>query len=271
MIQKHVINNRETHILTGFNMTNVMKNHKNKELTHKPFYESSITEPKIYLTNNIIPLNIFQTWHTLKLPPKMKENVELLKSQNPEFIHYLYDDAMCRKFIKENYSLNVLYAFDTLIPGAYKSDLWRLCILHKYGGIYLDIKYSCNEPFKLINLCNKEYWVKDYNYGVYQALMVNLPNNRILMECINKIVYNVQHKLYLSSPLDITGPQLLGKFFSKKEKDEFDLELNCLKGGIIYNNKLILKAYPEYKAEQDANELKQYYSILWNKREVYAS
>ena len=270
MIRKQVINNRETHILTGFNMTHIMKPHKNNQLTHKQFYDVSVSEPKIYVTDNIIPLNIFQTWHTLKLPPKMKENVELLKSQTPEFIHYLYDDEMCRKFIKDNYNLNVLYAFDTLIPGAYKSDLWRLCILHKYGGIYLDIKYSCKDPFKLIELCNKEYWVKDYNYGVYQALMVNLPNNRILMECINKIVYNVQHKLYLSSPLDITGPQLLGKFFSKKEKDDFELELNTSKGGIIYNNTLILKAYPEYKGEQDANELKQYYSILWNKRQVYA-
>ena len=101
---------------------------------------------------------------------------DLLKSQNPEFIHYLYDDEMCRNFIKNNFSINILYAFDTLIPGAYKSDLWRLCILYKYGGIYLDIKYSCNEPFKLLQLCNKEYWVRDYHYGIYQALMVNLPN-----------------------------------------------------------------------------------------------
>ena len=133
----------------------------------------------------------------------------------------------------------------------------------------MDIKYSCNEPFKLLQLCNKEYWVRDYNYGVYQALMVNLPNNRILMDAINKIVYNVKNKLYLSGPLDITGPQLLGKFFSKREKDNFEIELNSKKGGIIYNNILILKAYPEYKGEQDANELKQYYSILWNKRQVY--
>ena len=35
---------------------------------------------------SIIPLNIFQTWHTLDLPPKMKENVELLRRQNPEFL-----------------------------------------------------------------------------------------------------------------------------------------------------------------------------------------
>jgi hypothetical protein len=111
--------------------------------------------------------------------------------------------------------------------------------------------------------------VRDYHYGVYQALMVNLPNNRILMDAINKIAYNVKHRLYLSTPLDITGPQLLGRFFTKSQKDEFELSLNCDKGGIIYNNTLVLKAYPEYKGEQDANELKQYYAILWHKRAIY--
>jgi mannosyltransferase OCH1-like enzyme len=270
MIRKQIINNKETHILTGFNMTHIMKTPKHNKI--KRTIDISYSEPIVTpMTNNIIPLNIFQTWHTLNLPPKMKENVDTLKAQNPEFIHYLYDDDMCRNFIKNNFNINVLYAFDTLIPGAYKSDLWRLCILYKYGGIYLDIKYNCKDPFKLIELCSKEYWVRDYNYGVYQALMVNLPNNRILMDAINKIVYNVKNRLYLSGALDITGPQLLGKFFTKYQKDEFELSLNCDRGGIIYNNRLILKAYPEYKGEQNANELKQYYSILWEKKQVYAS
>ena len=31
---------------------------------------------------SVIPLNLYQTWYTLDLPPKMKENVELIKQQN---------------------------------------------------------------------------------------------------------------------------------------------------------------------------------------------
>ena len=34
-----------------------------------------------------VPLNIFQTWHTLELPPHMKRNVDILKQNNPEFKH----------------------------------------------------------------------------------------------------------------------------------------------------------------------------------------
>ena len=78
---------------------------------------------------HIIPLNIFQTWVTLDLPPKMKRNRKLLIKQNPEFNHYLYDDAMCRNFITKYFSAEVVYTFDKLKPGAYNADLWRYCVL----------------------------------------------------------------------------------------------------------------------------------------------
>ena len=87
----------------------------------------------------VIPLNIYQTWNTKQLPPRMQQRVDLLKLQNPRFNHYLYDDTDCYEFIKNNFEEKVLNAYEQLIPGAYKADLWRLCILYIYGGFYLDI------------------------------------------------------------------------------------------------------------------------------------
>jgi mannosyltransferase OCH1-like enzyme len=70
--------------------------------------------------NSIIPLKIYQTWHTKELPTKMKECVDSLKQNNPRFEHYLFDDNDCREFIKDNFDIAVLNAYDSLIPGAYK-------------------------------------------------------------------------------------------------------------------------------------------------------
>jgi len=100
--------------------------------------------------NPIIPLAIYQTWSTKDLPPKMRERIELLKSQHPRFTHHLYDDNDCREFIKTHFKPDVLWAYDSLVPGAYKADLWRLCILFINGGIYVDIKMCCVNGFKLI-------------------------------------------------------------------------------------------------------------------------
>ena len=80
---------------------------------------------------SIIPLHIYQTWYTKNLPPKMAECVESLKQDNPEFEHHLYDDLDCRNFIKNNFSEEILQTYDSLIPGAYRADLWRYCILYK--------------------------------------------------------------------------------------------------------------------------------------------
>lgn len=33
----------------------------------------------------------------------------------------------------------VLEAFDILIPGAFKADLFRYCVLFIYGGVYADV------------------------------------------------------------------------------------------------------------------------------------
>ena len=125
---------------------------------------------------SIIPLKIFQTWHTKDLPQKMKERVEQLKSQNPRFEHYLFDDNDCREFIKTHFSIDVLNAYDRLIPAAYKADLWRYCVLYINGGIYMDIKLTCVNGFKLIALTEEEFFVRDRPEGyLYNALICVKP------------------------------------------------------------------------------------------------
>jgi mannosyltransferase OCH1-like enzyme len=121
------------------------------------------------------------------------------------------------EFIKENFSEDVLNAYNSLIPGAYKADLWRYCILYKQGGIYIDVRYFPYNGFKFINLTEKEHFVLDLPScntgisGIYNALMVCLPGNEILLKAINQIVENVSTKYYGNCWLEPTGPLLLEK------------------------------------------------------------
>lgn len=226
-----------------------------------------------------IPLNIFQTWKTLNLPPKMKENVELLKTQNPEFTYYLFDDNMCREFIEKNFDKSVLYTFDKLKPGAYKADLFRYCVLYIHGGIYLDIKFSCVKDFKLIYLTNSEYFVRDHdisngNNGIYQALLICYPYNNILLKCINDIVINVKNNYWnynnndISNSLAITGPLVMSKYFYQIEINNFDLSFDILRNYINYKGTHILEIYKEYRNEQKMVN-NNYYAILYKNRDIY--
>ncbi len=114
---------------------------------------------------SLVPKQIFQTWCTKKLPENMGKCVQKLKQDNPEFRHFLFDDLDCEKYLKKYFSnfygVNVHKAFLKLIPGAYKADLWRLCVLYREGGIYLDIKFQCVCGFKFIDFVDKNYFSRD--------------------------------------------------------------------------------------------------------------
>jgi mannosyltransferase OCH1-like enzyme len=224
-----------------------------------------------------IPANIFQTWHTKMLPPNMFKAIMLIKQMNPGFKYYLFDDNDCREFIKHNFDAKILHAYDNLIPGAYKADLWRYCILYKYGGIYLDIKYIPCNNFKFISFLKKEHWVLDVNkVGIYNAVMVCKPGNDILIKAINQIVENVNNKFYGNSWLEPTGPRLLAKYFTNDEKEKLKVKHVLIGSGppdtqkyIMFNDIIALKCYKGYHAERERYSIKQHYAKLWEKRQIY--
>jgi mannosyltransferase OCH1-like enzyme len=224
--------------------------------------------------NPVVPLVIYQTWHTKTLPRLMHNSIVLLKQNNPRFTHHLFDDTDCREFIKNNFANDVLHAYDSLIPGAYKADLWRYCILYKNGGIYLDIKYRHVNNFKLISITEQEHFVLDAdNTGIYNALLVCRQGNEKLLMAIRKIVENVNTKFYGSSCLEPTGPLLLAKFFNSSEKNAFKMHHKFYghfnNRFIIFNNYFIFKSYKGYLEEHNRFKKQDHYGKLWGERNIY--
>ena len=103
-----------------------------------------------------IPKYVFQTYSKDKMTTSMNHNIIQLRQKNPEMQYFLFDDDMCRTFINKHFGKRVVLAFDSLIPGAYKADLWRYCVLYIYGGMYIDIKLQTTNDFKLVEHINEE-------------------------------------------------------------------------------------------------------------------
>jgi len=249
------------------------------------FYNSKRVKEK-----NIIPLHVYQTFKTLELPQVIKEARDILIKQNPEFDFHLYDDNMCREFIKNNFNEDTLFAFDNLIPGAYKADLWRYCVLYINGGIYIDIKFiiDSKSPIKFIDLINEEYLVRDIiikpnslecEEFIYQAFIVSKPKNEILKKCIEKIVFNVRNRVYTWSTLGVTGPKLI-KDIVYENIDICNYNLYCLRNNrpsknlvchlysyiTFNNNKFLVK----YKPCEYYNQIIKYHE-LWENRQVFSN
>ena len=218
----------------------------------------------------VIPLHVYMTWKTSDMPPLMKQNYIELCRANPEFQFHFYDDAACIDFIQKNFSTDVLQAYYGLIPGAYKADLWRLCVLYVNGGIYMDIKLQCIGGFKLYDVVDKEHYVLDRpkdSVHVYNAFMISKAGSPFLRAGIHKIVQHVKQKYYGKWILSPTGPEMLGQLAA-----HFPINIDMVypvhyNDHIMYEKTLILRNYRGYREEQ--LKVQTHYSDLWYKKSIY--
>lgn len=228
------------------------------------------------------------TWHTRNLPPKMQENISFVTEINNDCHIHLYDLDDCRTFIKEYYDSDVLNAYESLIPLSYKSDLWRYCVLYKFGGIYQDIKLRPVKNFRYSELLNTEHFVRDVpisGSGIYGAFMVCPPNHPLMTRCINKVLENVSTRYYpphnvhngFNGSLYISGPMVLQQMLNGNENIDMSLEF----GGYhindhseIYNikycNQYILTTYPEYRQEQKTYSNEPHHTLAFDKKNIYS-
>jgi mannosyltransferase OCH1-like enzyme len=161
-----------------------------------------------------IPKIIFRTgrYSLVNLPVEIQSLYENELENNPEYTLFYFDDEDCLSFIREKMNENVLTAYQSLIPTAFKADLWRYAVLYTYGGIYLDFTMHSLISFnKILISGKKEIYVRDIAdmYGMYNAFIATVPKSEILKKAIEKVCFNVSNKLLGQIPLDVTGPSML--------------------------------------------------------------
>jgi len=163
-----------------------------------------------------IPKYIFQTLETNLVSKDfylqcMKKWIDM----NPEYQYFFFDSIDRRNFIREKFGQFIHDMYDKFIPGAYKADLWRYCVLYTYGGCYAD---SQTVPIvALSNIIEKKLeFVIPYDScdgidGLMSGFMCSIPNHKILNMSIVDSCLLAFFGLIGKNTLDITGPHRLGK------------------------------------------------------------
>jgi mannosyltransferase OCH1-like enzyme len=239
-----------------------------------------------------IPKRIVQTTkiHMMQNPLHYNSVMTFLEL-NPEYEYYLFDDCEARDFIRDHFPLYVFQAYDMLIPGAYKADLFRYCYLYICGGCYFDCKMVLFAPLREMILPDENIFLcydsneKHLTTIYYNAIMGFVPNNPELFDTIDKSCYYIHNKIYRSilnyknfDYLSITGPYLLGEVFN---------QLNIIPrykmdNGIIrkypYSNqesKIYLKTiymnHQNYYNNYSKFYHKQHYRTLYDQKNIYHS
>jgi hypothetical protein len=143
----------------------------------------------------MIPRILFQTFKTKELTPAFQKVVDSWKVINPGYEYRFYDDQMCDLFMKE-FDSRVWKAYKRIIPGAFKADLWRYCVLYTYGGVYADLDTICiGKIDDFLNDTTEFVGVIDIKQStlMFNAFIAAEPGSKILKGCIDQMVYYIEH------------------------------------------------------------------------------
>jgi hypothetical protein len=160
-----------------------------------------------------LPRIIHQTNENSWVPPRMFQAIQSWIDKNPIWEHRYYTANDRREFIRRYYDPHVLEAYDTVIPGAYESDLWRYCVLYQCGGLYVDSGHVCLRSLDDVFQASEDFVVgleKDIVGGLHNAFITAQPHHPILRRSIDLCVDRILHRDYGKTPHWPTHPLCLG-------------------------------------------------------------
>ena len=100
----------------------------------------------------LIPKIIYQTWKTNNLHSSLAKKIIKWSEMNPEYDYLFFDDEQINAFIKIEYGNEIYREYKKIQIGAAKADVWRLLMVYKYGGLYVDVDVAVQRPLRDIGL-----------------------------------------------------------------------------------------------------------------------
>lgn len=124
-----------------------------------------------------IPRVIWQTWSSMDVGARQHAAMTAWIHDNPEYEYYMFDDQDAMDFMCSFHatgrcmhtcttnstersacagcslhmpacSTGAALVYQLLAPGAAKADLWRLAIMQRYGGVYMDADTRPQAPLR---------------------------------------------------------------------------------------------------------------------------
>jgi Glycosyltransferase sugar-binding region containing DXD motif len=209
-------------------------------------------------SNQSIPRIIMQTYYTTNATNIYHWNAFMTFVElNPEYEVLLMLDKHCRIFITKHFNSEVLSAYDTLVPKAFKADLFRYCFLYIKGGCYFDNKMINRSPLRLAILESDQFLVcsDSLPYGIasktlkdtkrfYNAVICSAPRDKRMLKTIKYVVEMIKGKSYGFSDLGISGP--VAFYEATKHQSE---EVNVRFSHELGRHPYISKSFPKGHAE----------------------
>lgn len=175
-----------------------------------------------------VPTILHQTWKTSDVPEHWRAFARSWQQMHPEWEYRLWTDEDNRAFVAEHYP-SFLSTFDAYTYGIQRADAVRYCLLHHFGGVYVDLDVECLQPVDALFADGGFFAVlepeeQSRRLGqpalLSNALMASSPGHLLLEAVIARMIAGQRPGLLHRDVLETTGPLMLDAVYRAYDGDD---------------------------------------------------
>lgn len=180
--------------------------------------------------SSTIPRILWQTNYTnlVTLPIYINYLFNRLLSYNYEYRFMTTEDRA--EFINTNFDTDTFNAYSRIQIGAAQADLWRLLVLHKHGGVYMDIDAHLIWPLNsLIKNTDNELYIVIKRQEFSNYFIASKKDNNDFNAMINLVLNNIKENT-IKNVYDLTGPGVFNKVLNIDDVNTGYYRYTCNQG-----------------------------------------
>ncbi|KAG9015505.1 hypothetical protein FRB94_000110 [Tulasnella sp. JGI-2019a] len=159
-----------------------------------------------------IPRILHQTWKTDTLPERWVEPSRHCRDLMPDYEYMLWTDETSRQLIAEHYPW-FLPTFDGYTYPIQRADAIRYFVLHRFGGVYLDLDIGCIRSVDPL-LDYEVILPKTIPVGVSNDLMFSAKGHPFMEQVIHGLItFDINYILNYPTVMFSTGPMFMSAQF----------------------------------------------------------
>ncbi|WP_234286220.1 glycosyltransferase [Halomonas sp. MCCC 1A11057] len=165
------------------------------------------------------------------------------KATLPVYLNYLFNRLMAPSFeyrfvitearaafIEQNYPADIFEAYSRLQVGAAQADFWRVLVLQRHGGVYMDIDGHAVWPLaRIVKPEIGELYVTTRRGDISNYFIASKPDNPHLNGIIEAIYSNIESEAD-KNIFELTGPGVFNKMLPRDEIPTACYRYTCNQG-----------------------------------------
>jgi mannosyltransferase OCH1-like enzyme len=154
----------------------------------------------------LVPRIIWQTNYTNQVSLPVYLNYLFNRLMAPTFSYRFMVTEEREKFIRQNFPADTLRAYERLQIGAAQADFWRLLVLQRHGGVYMDIDAHLIWPLHLIiKPLDSEVFLKIKTGEISNYFIAAKPDNPSVKAIARQVQSNIERGSS-ENVYNLTGP-----------------------------------------------------------------